>query len=257
MKSAGRLFDMNNKECMSVVFLYHRLGTPKLSSLVAGQYVRPNLFRSQLDHLAKRGWKASSLSEMLDRKKSNTETDSINRFAITFDDGYRSVYEHAYPILAERGLTGTIYIVADCIGGINEWDRRAGDMQEEMMTADQIREMSDNGFEIGSHTLTHPRLSNLSDEQLEREIRDSKHKLEDIIGRKVVSFSYPYGDYDNRAIEVAKSSGYENAVSTKLGVLIADCNPYEIPRINVRWNALGVLLMRKIQRARKASGMRV
>lgn len=236
----------------SVVLLYHRIGAPKLSSLVAGQYVAPALFASELDYLSGRGWESSSLDDIFQPEQEN---DSGNKFCVTFDDGYLSVYEHAYPALKERNMTATVYVVADTIGGLNEWDRIAGDQVEKMMSAEQVREMSDNGFEIGSHTLTHAHLTTISDEQLKNEMVDSKHKLEDLIGKEVTSFSYPYGDYDCRVIEAAIAAGYKNSVSTKLGVIISGTSAYEIPRVNVRWNAIGPLLARKIKRAKKASGL--
>ena len=152
-------------------------------------------------------------------------------------------------------MTATVYVVAGHVGGINEWDRTAGDREEGMMTAAQIREMSAAGFEIGSHTLTHPHLTDVDEARLRRELVDSKHKLEDLIGREVTSFSYPYGDYDDRVLAAAIAAGYKNAVSTKLGTA-GRTSVYEIPRVNVRWNAIGPLLMRKIGRARRASGAR-
>jgi peptidoglycan/xylan/chitin deacetylase (PgdA/CDA1 family) len=176
-------------------------------------------------------------------------------FAITFDDGYLSVYERACPMLADRNLTATVYAVVDALGGINEWDRRAGDQEEKMMSAAQIRELADSGFGIGSHTLTHPHLTSLSDEQLAREIVDSKHKLEDIIAREVISFSFPYGDYDGRVLDAVMAAGYKNAVSTKLGAVIEGTSLFEIPRVNVRWNGFGWQLRRKIRRAMRASGL--
>ena len=231
-----------------VVLLYHRIGRPKLSSLVAGQYVCPGLFRSGLDYLTSKSWRAATLEDIVGNRCDG------NQFAITFDDGYQSVYEHAYPAMVERHMTGTVYVVSGAIGGINEWDSRAGDTREPMMSTAQVREMSDAGFEIGAHTVSHPRLTLISDDQLEREIVDSKHALEDIIGREVVSFAYPYGDRDERVIEAVKAAGYKYAVSTRLGVANLD-GVFEIPRVNVRWNALGWLLMRKIWRARRASGI--
>lgn len=235
----------------SVVLLYHRIGLPKMSSLVSGQYVAPMLFRSELDHLIANSWEFTSLCDVIE-----DQSNGANRFAITFDDGYRSVYDHAFPLLRERNMTGTVYMVTDFIGGINEWDRRAGDMREHIMTKEQMCEMADAGFEIGSHTLSHPHLTAISDNQLALELADSKHKLEDMIGREVVSFSYPYGDRDPRVIQAAKDAGYKNAVSTQIGT-VNGCNPFEIPRINVRWNALGPFLMRKIKRAQRASGVLV
>ncbi|OFX16325.1 MAG: hypothetical protein A2Z18_04505 [Armatimonadetes bacterium RBG_16_58_9] len=227
------------------------MGLPKLGSLVAGQYVSPRLFRSQLDYLNARDWAGGTLSETTD----SSIIPDQDRFAVTFDDGYRGVYEHACPALTDRNLTATIYVVAGSIGGINDWDRRAGDQSEPMMTAGQIRELADHGFRIGSHTMTHPHLTELTDEQLRAELANSKHVLEDIIGTEVAAFSYPYGDYDNRVLEEVVAAGYSSAVATKLGVITLGVRAFEIPRVNVRWNAIGPLLMRKINRARKASGL--
>ena len=236
------------------MLLYHRIGLPKLTSLVAGQYVAPALFRSQLDFLTVRGWSATSLAHVVEKSRFGHRPPR-DEFAVTFDDGYLSVYFHAYPALAERGITATVFVVADLIGGANEWDRAAGDRRESLMTAGQIREMSAAGFEIGSHTLTHPHLTDVSEEQLGRELADSKHKLEDLIGKEVSALSYPYGDYDDRVLAAAIVAGYKCAVTTRLGV--ADkTGAYEVPRVNVRWSAIGPLLARKIGRARKASGIR-
>ena len=229
---------------MSVVLLYHRIGPPKLASLVAGQYVAPRLFRHQLDYLTARGWVCKSLGEIGEAGE--------KAFAVTFDDGYLSVYEHAVPILRQRGMTATLFVVADTIGGINVWDHKAGDLKEKMMSAEQIRELVASGFEIGSHTLTHPHLTELDDDQLARELRESKSKIEEITGSEVVSFSYPYGDCDARVLAAAAEAGYKYGVTTRLGVLGAS-GQLEIPRVNVRWNAIGPLLMRKISRARAAS----
>lgn len=231
------------------MLLYHRIGFPKLSSLVAGQYVAPVLFRSQLDYLSARGWAAVTLDSMI----TSYDYDS-DRFAVTFDDGYLSVYQHAYPALCERQMKATVYVVVDSIGGLNDWDRKAGDQSEPMMSAEQIKEMSDAGFEIGSHTLTHPHLTELNDDELKREVIESKRRLEDLIGRQVTSFSYPYGDCDDRVIAAAIEAGYTNAMSTKLGV-VWKSGAFEVPRVNVRWNAFGPMLMKKIGRARRASGI--
>ena len=242
---------MNAHTSTSVVLLYHRMGLPKLGSLVAGQYVSPRLFRSQLEYLNARGWTGRALAEAAD---GNMPPDS-DTFAVTFDDGYLNIYEQAYPVLTEANLSATIYVVAGSVGGINDWDRKAGDQREPMMTAEHIRELAAHGIRIGSHTMTHPHLTDLSDDQLRAEVTDSKHVLEDITCSEVTAFSYPYGDYDQRVLEAAVEAGYSSAVTTRLGVITPNVSAFEIPRVNVRWNAVGPLLMRKINRARKASGL--
>ncbi len=238
----------------SVVLLYHRLGFPKLSSLVAGQYVAPRLFSSQLMYFKSRKWQSPTLSNIIEGYKS--AEDLSNSYLVTFDDGYLSVYEHGFPLIKGAEANAVVYIVTSCIGGINEWDRKAGDREEQMMTVDQIRELADAGIEIGSHTLTHPHLTQVDDKQLNVEIADSKKRLEDIIGREVKSFSYPYGDYDNRVVDAVRKAGYSNAVTTKLGIISNDTDPMRIPRINIRWNTIGPLLNRKIWRACRNAGKR-
>lgn len=225
----------------------------KLSSHVAGQYVSPRVFAWGIDGLMEQGWRYGSLDECIESGRADEAEEDL--LAITFDDGYLSVYESACPILKDRGITATIYAVVDLLGGVNEWDRRAGDQEEKMMSAAQARELAGNGFEIGSHTLTHPHLTTLDDEQLRQEIVDSKSRLEDIIGREVTSFSYPYGDYDSRVLNAAMAAGYKNAMSTRLGAIIPGTSLFEIPRVNVRWNGFGWQLRRKIRRAMKASGL--
>lgn len=238
----------------SIVLLYHRIGPMKLSSHVAGQYVSPRVFAWGIDGLRAKGWRCTSLDECIENgRRASGREDTL---AITFDDGYLSIYESACPMLKDRDMTATVYVVVDSLGGINDWDKRAGDQEEKMMSAAQARELAENGFDVGSHTLTHPHLTNLSDEQLHQEIVDSKHKLEDIIGREVTSFSYPYGDCDCRVLNAAVAAGYKNAMSTELGAVVPGTSLFEIPRVNVRWNGFGHQLRRKIRRAIRATGGR-
>jgi len=230
--------------------MYHRFGFPKPFSLVAGQYVAPSLLVSQINYLKSNSWEPVDLRDMI---ADRTSVPDNSRYSITFDDGYLSVYDKAFPILAAKGITGTVYVVADQIGGINQWDHSAGDYLEHMMSAEQIREMHKAGFEIGSHTLSHPHLTQLSDDKLRAEVLDSKKSLEDVIGEEVTSFSYPYGDYDDRVKKVVIEAGYTNAVSTRLGIVLPTDGAYDIPRINVRWNTFGFALMQKIRRAVRRS----
>lgn len=227
--------------------MYHRIGIPKLSSLVAGQYVAPSLLASQMKYLQRRRWSGATLDQIL-----NTSATGC-RFAITFDDGYLSVYQHAFPLLQSLAIPAAVYIVAGEVGGINQWDRVIGDYLEPMMDAKQIRSMHEAGIEIGSHTMTHAHLPLLSDAELKTELHDSKAALEDIIGSPVRSFSYPYGDYDQRVKEAVIEAGYSNALSTRLGVVSETTSRYDIPRVNVRWNSFGFALRRKIARAVRRS----
>lgn len=238
---------MTNKwaeQNLTAILLYHRIALPKLHSAVAGQYVAPCLLKSQILYLKKKQWQPVSLLESLHTRDSF----SSDIFAITFDDGYLSVYDRAFPILMEAEVSATVYVVTSQIGGTNLWDHGLGDCIEDMMTQEQIIELHKAGFEIGSHTLSHPHLPQLTDKELEREISDSKKHLEDMLGNEVQSFAYPYGEYDSRVRDKVIEAGYKNAVSTKLGTYSEKSSVFDIPRINVRWNSFGPHLLKKIFR---------
>lgn len=120
--------------------------------------------------------------------------------SLTFDDGLKSHYVTAYPMLKDRDLTGTFFVVAD----IDE------NPHEDLMTSAQIQTLIDDGFEIGSHTLTHPFLTRLSEEEADRELRESKKRIEEEYGISVESVAFPYGDRDKTIIDIAKNI-YRNA----------------------------------------------
>ncbi len=187
----------------SLVLLYHRMGSPFVRSIVRGQYVFPRVFRWQLQAFLGRQYRAVRLAELLQDAEAR-----CGQFAVTFDDGFTSMARLACPILLEMHIPATLYIVVGGIGKTNVWDQREGDRAETMCTAAEVRELAELGFEIGSHSMTHPRLTRLSDAEVRSEIVDSKQALEDLLGRAVHSFSYPYGDQDARVRRMVAEAGY-------------------------------------------------
>ena len=130
--------------------------------------------------------------------------------AITFDDGLLSVYNNAYPLLEEKNIKTTIFAVAGLIGKTGRWDVMG---KTPHMTAGMLREIASAGHEIGSHSLTHANLVWLDDRELAKELRDSKAILEDITGTAVKSLSFPFGSWNARVWDAAKSAGYEYATA--------------------------------------------
>ncbi|HOF87324.1 MAG TPA: polysaccharide deacetylase family protein [Armatimonadota bacterium] len=232
----------------SLVLLYHRIGSPLARSTVRGQYVLPALLRWQMRDLLGQGYRPVSLA----REMAATEH-TAGRFCVTFDDGYSSVRRFACPILQALRVPATIFVVVGAIGKTNAWDEARGDRTEPMMTLDDLKAAAAAGVEIGSHTMTHPRLTTLSDEKLVDEVRSSKHLLEDLLGGPVLGFSYPYGEVDARVRDAVAEAGYRYATTTRLGALVSETDPFLIPRLNIRWNTAGPLLARKIARAYRAS----
>jgi len=137
-------------------------------------------------------------------------SDTITTTAITFDDGLQSFYDNAYPLLEERNIKSTIFPVAGLIGKTGGWDVMG---RTSHMTASMLREIAVKGHEIGSHSLTHANLVWLGDDELMKELRDSKAILEDITGLPVKSLSFPFGSWNKRVWDMAKSAGYEYATA--------------------------------------------
>jgi len=135
---------------------------------------------------------------------------NVRKIAITFDDGLQSFYDNAYPLLEEKNIKSTIFPVAGLIGKTGGWDVMG---HTSHMSAAMLKEIAMKGHEIGSHSLTHANLVWLGDDELMKELRDSKAILEDIIGKPVVSLSFPFGCWNKRVWDAAKSAGYEYAAA--------------------------------------------
>jgi peptidoglycan/xylan/chitin deacetylase (PgdA/CDA1 family) len=141
------------------------------------------------------------------------------RVVITFDDGCETDWTMAAPRLLERGFGATFYVVSGWIG------RRAG-----FMTAAQLRELADAGFEIGSHSVTHALLTDVAGERRRAELRDSKHHLEDLLSRAVTHFSCPGGRWSRDVESVAREIGYATVATSRVGANSAETNPFALAR---------------------------
>lgn len=133
------------------------------------------------------------------------ETDT-NNLLITFDDGLNSFYHYALPILEEFGLKATIFCLGTRFGEYSSWDIYPSNRH---LGKNEIREISENGYEIGSHTMTHPYLPYLEDRLIKKELNNSKKMLEDITGKEVCSLAFPYGGWNRKIWDIAKESGYK------------------------------------------------
>ena len=178
----------------------------------ATYYLRPQRFRQLMRLFRVSGHKTATLTQWL------KDEVPANHILLTFDDGYDDLYKELFPLVVEHGYTPVIYLVADRIGASNVWDQESGLRARNLLTAEQIREMQKYGVEFGSHTLTHPYLPNVSDAQLRREVRDSKHRLEDMLGAEVTSFAYPFGGVDRRVRSAVADAGYKLAFTTMPGL---------------------------------------
>jgi len=209
---------------------YHKVGRRPRGARLKGLYVSPRLFARQMAELRENRFTSATLDEVIEGAGN-----SRRRVVITFDDGWRDVFEHALEPLARNRFRAIHFLVADGLGRTNEWDLPLGEVQEPMMDAAQVREWLAAGHEIGSHTLTHPFLTRLAPDQAREEISASKKKLEDLFGRSIEHFCYPYGDWNPQIRDLVAESGYRTACTTDFGVNSADVSLFELKRITARY----------------------
>jgi peptidoglycan/xylan/chitin deacetylase (PgdA/CDA1 family) len=181
----------------------------------AEEAVRPAHLERQLERFLRRGYRGATLSEAL------TTAGDGDRLVVTFDDAHRSVHELAAPILARLGLPATVFVPTGYAGterpmawdGYDEWTGTEHEGELLCMSWEQIGTLVDSGWEAGSHTRSHPRLSTLEEAEISAELEGSRGELEEALGRPCRALAYPYSDYDRRAVGAAGRAGYDFAVT--------------------------------------------
>ena len=173
------------------------------------EIVNPQRFIYQVAFLMENGWDPISLSDLMTFFQTGRRNWRGSPFILSFDDGLFSQKRHAFPVLCKNGIPAVFSVMPS-------WD---GDGVHKYMSNREIKELADCGIEIASHTFTHanlPRLRVADKARWEVEIVQSKHYLEDIIGRPVDYFCYPYGSHDGATVRLV-SQHYKLGLSTLKG----------------------------------------
>ncbi len=188
----------------------------------------PELFGNFMEKLTRNGYRTLGLTdavEYLHRRAPLPE----KTFVLTFDDGYRSVFSDAFPVLKRHGMSATVFLtVGDPSGPGGRMPPLNG---SEMLSWSEVLEMREAGIRFGAHTLTHPDLTRLGTEKAEYEIVKSKEIIEGVLGEPVRSFAYPYGRYDERSIGIA-GRFFDCACSDELGLLTPESNRFALERVD-------------------------
>jgi len=211
------------------ILMYHKIGNRPNRSKTSWLYVSPGNFREMMAVATRARFQTVAMESVLQGQRGTTP-----RFVITFDDGYESVLKHAAECLREQGFTAIQFLVADRLGRLNEWDFGVDSATERLMDPTQVREWLALGHEIGAHTLTHPRLSQIPLSRAREEIGSSKKKLEDLFGVPVSHFAYPYGDYNQEAVRLVQEAGFQTACTTNSGCVQIGGDSFLLSRLTVR-----------------------
>ena len=260
----GREYVPSGRTEGRLILMYHRVAIADSDPLEL--CVAPERFAEQLELLQSLG-RIVPLGEIT-RARSNGLT-----VAITFDDGYADNALVAAPLLEARDAPATVFVVAGAVGSGRAfwWDRLAGlvgleqywplwdrlrvlpaeRIEEELqalgpepeadgrpLSEDELSALAAGPVEVGAHTLTHPSLPALPTEARRREIAGSRERLEELVGRPLDAFAYPYGDYDSATVRLVKRSGFRTACTIHENRLSRLSSSFLLPRYPVRdWPA--------------------
>jgi peptidoglycan/xylan/chitin deacetylase (PgdA/CDA1 family) len=196
--------------------------------------ISPARLRAQLRLLQRRGFRPMTLSAAL------REDAPPGALAVTFDDAYRSIGTRGLAVLEALGIQATVFVPTDPADSADlmrwselaQWVGTEHEDELRCMSWEELRGLAARGWEIGSHTCSHPHLTEVGGELAEHELRRSRRRCEDRVQRPCPSLAYPFGSYDRRVVEMAAAAGYETAVTLDERIVapLAGRGPLEVPR---------------------------
>jgi peptidoglycan/xylan/chitin deacetylase (PgdA/CDA1 family) len=212
------------REIKVPILMYHLInvsppGTPSMERRLT---VHPTDFARQMKWLKQHGYRTITQRELFEALFEGRRL-GPKPILITFDDGYRDLYENASPVLARLGMRATAYVVS----------RRLKNGYPLFLTWRLLRQLPSRGIEIGSHTATHVDLTSLSDHEAFRELVESRLAIERRLRHPVQWLAYPFGDYDARIERLVRRAGYVLAVTTEGGSVQSARRPLALRRLQV------------------------
>lgn len=223
----------------AAILCYHKID-PRLELGVTR--LSPRRFARQVSRLAAAGCRTLSLAGLADQL-AGRRAPRPNEILFTFDDAYRALRDHAFPVLADHGFGAVCFVITDYAGRMNRWDVAYGGRRFAHLAWRDMRRWQERGIVFASHTASHPRLPWLEPAEVARELARSRRALRDALDVDVTALSWPFGAQGAREREMARREGYTHGF-TVAGRWTGD--PLAIPRHPVYlWSpplpALGVL----------------
>jgi peptidoglycan/xylan/chitin deacetylase (PgdA/CDA1 family) len=234
----------------SLVLCYHAVSPTWAAPLS----VTPDALERQLSWFLRHGWRGSTFSDAV------LQPPTARALAVTFDDAFASVFALAYPIVQSLGLIGTVFAPTSFMSarqrlswpGIENWAATPDASELESMSWTEIDALSDDGWEIGSHTRSHPFLTRLDDAALREELTLSREDVTRQVGRPCRSIAYPSGDVDQRVADLAGDAGY--LAGAALSRRLTPLGPLRWPRIGIyhddHWQRFRIKASRPVRRLR-------
>jgi peptidoglycan/xylan/chitin deacetylase (PgdA/CDA1 family) len=252
LRVAGGMHDADDsmKTRDVIVLCYHAVSAHWAADLS----VSPATLDAQIGYLVDRGWQPTTFTDAVVSRSTG------KLLAITFDDAFASVKGLAWPILRNHGAVATVFAPTAFMDdhtilewpGIDHWKSTVDADELRAMDWDDLGELAQDGWEIGSHTRTHRHLTQLDDDTVADELSESRAICSARIGQPCRSIAYPYGDMDPRVVAAAAAAGYETGA--RLSRDMRPAGPLSYPRVGVYhlddWSRFRVKMAGGVRRLR-------
>jgi peptidoglycan/xylan/chitin deacetylase (PgdA/CDA1 family) len=215
-----------NSETSVAVLCYHSISA-RITPTFARLTVDPRMFAEQMAALCEQEIDLIPFGEVPDALAAGRSA-----VAVTIDDGLADAGENACAVLAQLGMTATLFVPSGHIGGHSGW-LRGPDGRRPMLSRERIASLAREGFEIGSHGRSHLAADLNTPELVERDARTSRHELEDCTARAVRSFAYPFGYHSSSARRAIRAAGYLQACAVGELPARAGDDRWALPRLQV------------------------
>jgi peptidoglycan/xylan/chitin deacetylase (PgdA/CDA1 family) len=220
------MINLNSKNVN--ILLYHQIGDIPNSETNLNCFCSTQEFYRQMDFLKNSEFTVISLKDAIDIIFKSNHIDR-NYVVLTFDDGCEKFYDITFPVLDKFSFPSTIYPLAGYLGKqaiINGYEYSS----LKILSKSMLFELNKIGVEIGAHTMNHVKLSQIDYAKAFDEVNSSMDTLEQVIGSKVNSFSFPHGDYTNDVIDIVSKVGFTNALTCINAYANIAKSIFEIPR---------------------------
>lgn len=221
------------------ILMYHVISAPPAGVANAELWVDRHVFAEQMQALRQAGYEAVTLRQAYDGWRRGAPLPK-RPVVISFDDGYLSHYTHAKPVLRRLGWPGVLNLELKALGPGG-------------LTVKQVRALLAAGWELDSHTLTHPDLTTLDDAALRHELVESRRSLRRRFGVPVDFLAYPAGRFDARVAAAVRAAGYRGATTTVEGVARRSDDPFTLPRVRVNGSDTAASLLARLPHRSRAS----
>ncbi len=241
---------LRNRSGRATFLCYHSVAERGPRFLTVGA----DLFERQLAWLRDAGFAAGGPAELEAAAAGRARQPTV---FLTFDDGFRDNHDTVLPLIREYGFKAFVFVLPPLVdeGAALDWPEVAADRERfpetmRSVTWSMLEAMREGGFEVGSHTLSHPHLSALSPEQLRQELSDSRARIAERLGA-CETIAYPFGDWSAEVAAAARECGYRFAFTLPTGTGQRGADPLSIPRINVDYRDTERRFAAKLRRSGK------